>query len=96
MSSFRITSVRTVQAPSRDHSHIVRVRLNGDTSTDGISRETVVSDLRDPYGDRYITYADGERADVVVRGCPRCSRLDYITTTPDSTVKNNLLSLPRF
>jgi hypothetical protein len=94
--TFQITAVRTVLDHSRTHSHIVRVRINGQTSGEGLARETVVRDLLTPYGDRYITYADGARADVVVRRCPHCSRQDYITTTPDTTTKNNLLSLPKF
>lgn len=96
MSTFQITSVRTETTTSDPHEHITRVRL-GDTKTgDGIGRATVVADLKNPEGDRYYTYGGGERATVVLRDCPKCSKRDYITTLPDSTTKNNLLSLPRF
>jgi hypothetical protein len=95
-STYEITAVRTETTASDPHEHITRVRLGGATSGDGISRSTVVADLKSPEGDRYYTYGGGERATVVVRDCPECSRSDYITTLPDSTTKNNLLSLPRF
>ncbi len=95
MATYDITGVRTERSLSGTHEHIARVRI-GTTPGDGISRATVIADLRNPNGDRYITYAGGKRADVVVRGCPTCSFSDYITTVPDSTTENNLLSLPRF
>jgi hypothetical protein len=59
-------------------------------------RSTIINDLNKADGDRYYTEAAGERATVVVRACPTCGASDYITTLPDSTVKNNLLDLPRF
>ncbi len=61
-----------------------------------IGRATVIADLKNPYGDRYYTYAGGQYAEVILRHCPHCYASDYISTTPDSTVKNNLLDLPRF
>lgn len=96
MSTYQITAVRTEASASGTHEHISRVRLGGTTTGDGISRATVIADLKDPNGDRYITYGGGKRADVEVHSCPTCSFSDYITTDPDSTTKNNLLSLPRF
>ncbi len=94
MSTFRITAVRVEATTDDPHKHIVRVRITD--SGDGFSVSFVAKDLRDPNGDRYYTYAGGERADVYVRTCPHCTFRDYITTHPDSTTKNNLLSLPRF
>ncbi len=96
MSTYEITAVRTETTTEDPHEHITRVRLNGATEGDGYSRATIVKDLEDANGDRYYTNGGGERATVVVRNCPKCSRSDYITTLPDSTIKNNLLSLPRF
>jgi hypothetical protein len=93
LASYEITAVRT--EPSHvggHHEHITYVRCS-DGST--WSRPTVISDIR--YGsDSYYTYGGGQYADVIVRGCPCCGYGDYITTTPDSTTANNLLSLPRF
>ena len=94
MSTFEITAVRTMQPPGYHHEHITHVRLAG--SSYAISRQTVINDLRSPWGDRYFTYAKGTRADVIVAGCPSCGYGDYITTAPDWTTANNLLSLPRF
>ena len=95
-STYQITAVRTEDSASGTHKHISRVRLNGATSGDGISRATVIADLKNPNGDRYYTYGGGQRADVVVHDCPTCSFSDYITTDPDTTKENNLLSLPKF
>ena len=93
MANFEITGVRVEETSSDKHEHITHVRFG---SHGGIlTRETVVKDLRTPGGDRYHTYADGKRGDVIVAKCPHCSFRDYITTAPDSTTANNLLSLPR-
>lgn len=91
--TFQIDGVRTAKPPGYEHPHITHVRL----ANSGVilTRATVIADLRSPYGDRYITFAGGVRADVIVAGCPYCGYGDYITTTPDWTTDNNLLSLPR-
>jgi Protein of unknown function (DUF3892) len=95
MSTYEITGVRTEATASDPHEHITMVELSN-REDQRFRRSTIVADLEDPEGDRYYTYGGGERATVVVRGCPKCSRSDYITTLPDSTTKNNLLSLARF
>ena len=93
MANFEITGVRVEETSSDRHKHITHVRFG---SNGGIlTREIVVKDLRTPGGDRYYTYAGGKRADVIVAKCPDCTFRDYITTAPDSTTANNLLSLPR-
>jgi Protein of unknown function (DUF3892) len=88
----QITKVRTQAVRSGDD-HITMVQLATGVS---ISRETVISNLRSVWGDRYYTLGGGARADVIVGRCPRCSAGDYITTAPDYTTANNLLHLPRF
>jgi Protein of unknown function (DUF3892) len=94
MSTYEITGVR-VQMTTRDpHEHITEVQIN-DSPTAILSRRTVVNDLNSPSGDRYYTNGGGERANVFVRRCPKCSADDYITTTPDGTKENNLLKLKR-
>ena len=93
MSTFRITAVRVENTTYDPHEHIAAVRVGSNLD---LSVSTVVGDLRNPNGDRYYTYAAGERAAVYVRTCPRCTFRNYLTTHPDSTTKNNLLSLPRF
>ncbi len=93
MSTFEITGVRTEKTDDDPHEHITKVKIGtGDTL---LSRSTVVKDLRDPDGDRYYTYGGGKRADVIVVTCPHCTFRDYITTEPDTTTANNLLSLSR-
>lgn len=95
MATFEITKVHTEKSASETHEHISKVELNNNESC-RISRSTIVKDLKDPDGDRYFTYAGGDRADVVLVECPTCTFGDYITTAPDSTTANNLLKLPRF
>ena len=94
VSVFQITAVRTERPPGYSHEHITRVRI-GHSGAE-LSRETVIRDIRSYYGDRYYTLAGGVRAEVIVAGCPGCGYGDYITTEPDYTTANNLLSLPRF
>lgn len=93
MSSFQISKVKTVRPAGSAHEHIEAVETSHGSR---FSRATVLADLKNPYGDRYYTYAAGQHADVILRHCPHCYSSDYITTTPDSTNKNNLLDLPRF
>jgi hypothetical protein len=95
MSTFEITGVRTEETADDPHEHITAVRIGASATL--ISRATVVADLRSTSGDRYYTFAGGERAEVVVRECPKskCSYSDYITTLPDSTTANNLLKLEK-
>lgn len=93
MATFRINGVRTERAPGATHEHITHVRLAASGAI--IRRETVIADLRDPYGDRYYTQSGQFRADVIVVECPYCTFSDYIKTEADATEADNLLSLPR-
>ncbi|HEX5467423.1 MAG TPA: DUF3892 domain-containing protein [Gaiellaceae bacterium] len=94
MATYTITRVRTERPYGAAHEHITHVELNNNPAVI-ISRSTVIADLKRPYGDRYITNAGGVRANVIVVTCPHCTFRDYITTEPDWTTTNNLLSLPR-
>lgn len=94
MANYRITAVRVEETTDDPHEHITAVKLGDSEYVFNLG--TIVNDLRDPDGDRYHTYADGYRAEVYVRECPRCPFRNYITTTPDGTKENNLLKLPRF
>jgi hypothetical protein len=93
--TYRITAVRVETTATDPHEHIARVRIGFDTST-GVSRETLVSELHDPKGNRYDTFANGELTEVVLRRCPACPATDYITTRSVHTTANNLLDLPRY
>jgi hypothetical protein len=95
MASFEITRVRTVQPIGAAHEHIDAVEL-ANRSDWRFTRTYIIEQLRKPEGDRYYTWEGNHRATVVVRGCPYCDFGSYITTLPDSTIVNNLLSLPRF
>lgn len=95
MATYQITKVRTERAYGATHEHISMVELSNRVDQ-RFSRQTIINDLRSPSGDRYYTLALGERARVIVAGCLYCSFGDYITTEPDWTTANNLLSLPRF
>jgi hypothetical protein len=95
MASFQITKVRTERAYGASHDHISAVELGNRTDW-RFNRDYIVGQIRSPSGDRYYTFANGSRADVVVVGCPHCTFRDYIKTTADGTTADNLLSLPRF
>jgi hypothetical protein len=95
MATYRITKVRTVHPVGATHEHISEVELSNRVDQ-RFSRATIIRDLESPTGDRYYTEAEGIRADVIAVDCPHCGASDYITTEPDSTTKNNLLSLDRF
>jgi hypothetical protein len=77
-------------ASPKAHEHIESVKL---TTGEGVLRSAVISGLR--AGDLYFTNASPPAA-VYAHVCPFCGASDYITTIPDSTTANNLLSLPRF
>ncbi len=90
MASYEIVKVRTVQPPGYSHPHISHVQLAGDSRV--WTRETIIKDIGN--GHAFHTRGGGYTADVIVVRCPFCSARDYITTEPDSTTANNLLSLP--
>ena len=93
MATLQISAARVQMTAADRHEHITAVRTTTGTE---LTLGTVLANLRSPHGDRYYTYANGERAQVYAHPCPRCSSRDYITTTPDGTKQNNLLYLPRF
>jgi len=90
VATFKISAVHVEEPPGYSHPHISEVDIGNGT---WIQRSTVIKDLGEANGDRYYTEAGGERADVIAVDCPHCGAGDYITTEPDSTTENNLLSL---
>jgi len=94
-STYRISAVRVETTADDPHEHIARVRIGFDTSA-GRSREALASDLRDPQGDRYEIFANGELTDVVLEPCPMCPVTDHITARSRNATANNLLELPRY
>jgi hypothetical protein len=95
VATHEITKVRTERPAGYQHEHIAAVELDRDPFS-RIPRATVIRNLRSPWGDRYFTYGAGRFARVIAVGCHICGFGDYITTEPDTTTDNNLLSLPRF
>jgi hypothetical protein len=73
------------------HDHISKV-LTADGRV--LSRATVISRIGS--GDEeFYTAADGEKPRVVVVDCPSCgAEDDYIRTTADDDIADNLLRLP--
>jgi hypothetical protein len=92
MASYQVTGVRTEKSADGYHEHISHVRC-GSTNTI-LPRQTVVNDIRTG-GDSYYTLGAGQRAEVEVVTCPKCTFRDYLKTKPDKTTADNLLSLPR-
>ncbi len=88
-----MTGVRTEPSASETHDHVAAIRQG--TNPQLIGRALIVSDLRDPAGDRYYVERDQDRVDVVVVPCPICSFAEYLRTTADPVTSDVLLSLPR-
>ena len=91
MGTFIISAVHLERAPGAAHDHIARVKLTGQTRD--YARSEIIYAIK--AGDRFITNAQPP-ANVYVHACPYCGASDYITTHPDSTATNNLLSLPKY
>ena len=87
--AYKITHVR-VQSQGSTEQHITNIKISiGTTYTRAEAVRNIDSSI-----EHYFTTRDGKTATVVTvhpySGDP------YIKTKPDSTIKDNLLSLPRF
>ena len=87
------------KAPSHDdtHHHITYVGIGGDSGySERLSVSTVIANLKNPYGDRYyVLGSNNSQSWVIYKQCPRCKHAhEIISTTPDNTKSDNLLSLP--
>jgi uncharacterized protein DUF3892 len=90
--TFSITAVHVEPAlVPRRHEHIAPVKLAGQGRD--YSRGEIIYAISK--GDRFVTNAIPQ-AHVIVHHCHTCNTWDYITTAPDYTPENNLLSLPRY
>jgi hypothetical protein len=91
VATYAISAVHLVPAIAPlTHPHIGSVRL---TTGQVLERSTVIAKIR--AGERFVTNANPPGL-VYVHPCPYCKAHDYITTHPDYTPTNNLLSLPKF
>jgi hypothetical protein len=87
--ALRITHVR-VQSPGTLEQHITHIKISTGTV---YSRAEAVNNIDSGIG-HYFTTGDGKTATVITVH-PTIGD-SYIKTKPDSTIKDNLLSLPRF
>ncbi|MDQ3646136.1 MAG: DUF3892 domain-containing protein [Actinomycetota bacterium] len=98
MSDYRITC--TIQEPTTEppgHAHIVQVGTGGDTGwSRKWTREEVVRAIKDGWHTFHtIGTRTRRRAEVRVIQCPAHPWHETLTTVGDTTLDNNLDSLPR-
>jgi hypothetical protein len=89
--TYYISAIHLERAPDATHYHIGRVKLldcEGD-----YSRAQIIVWIYE--GNLFYTNADPP-ALVYIHPCPHCGAWDYLTTHPDGTTVNNLLSLPQY
>ena len=79
------------------HHHITEVGVGNEPAkaTESLSTEEVIRQLKSSAGDRFfVVGAHGAESEVIYRDCPVCGPPhQIITTTPDHTKTDNLLSL---
>lgn len=77
------------------HHHITAIGVEKAAAVEIISEATAIAQLDQPSGDRYhVLGKDRSRSEVIVRGCHVCGTGHRIlTTTPDHSKEDNLLSL---
>lgn len=88
------TNVEWVTTPSSggEHRHIKEVKTAAGRV---LTRSEVVARIN-AETEEFYTDVDGKQADLIVVDCPLCTSKQYIKTTADSTITNNLLDLPSF
>src|SRR5437764_725820 len=96
MATYQVVCVNTAQSANSNHEHIVTLGLgSGSTWYSRITVTEAITQLRNPWGDRYYTISPstGARAEVIEGECERCGGRPYVRTTADGVRDNNLLSL---
>jgi len=91
--SYRITHVRLSPSGSTVE-HITDVK--GHNDSDDREFKLSVSDVIKYLKNNYSFYVKVDRDSIAVTHSTSSSGREYITTKPDATKKDNLLSLPRF
>jgi hypothetical protein len=97
MARKRITCINKAPNHQDPRTHITHVGVGSDSGwSERLSVGVVIQQLQNPRGDRYYVHgADGSQSDVRLGKCPFCVHAHtFIRTTPDHSVKDNLLSLP--
>ena len=96
MARKRITCINKAPTHQDPNSHITAVGIGDENGwLERLAVAEVIRQLRNPFGDRfYVRGSDGSQADVRLGRCPFCSHAHtFIRTTPDQSLKDNLLSL---
>ncbi len=97
MANLRIVCIRKKPTHNDTHHHITHVGIGDNSGYPVLALvENIIANLKSLGGDRYyVLGANGAQSTVIVRQCARCAHApEYITTTPDWTKTDNLLSLP--
>jgi Protein of unknown function (DUF3892) len=91
LADYRVTKTdKASEWAGGQHKHIAALCLEGRRR---VPKATAIANIESKL-ESYYTYADGQRANVeVVQRCNRCAS-KYLRTDRDSTIKDNLLSLP--
>jgi predicted adenine nucleotide alpha hydrolase (AANH) superfamily ATPase len=91
MASYRVVRTDKESASAGGyHRHIAALCLEGGRS---VPKLQAIRNIRSAT-ENYYTLADGQRAEVeVANRCALCYS-EYLRTNKDTTIKNNLLSLP--
>lgn len=93
----RITCINKAPTHQDPNSHITAVGVgDGYGWSERLPVSKVIQELQNPFGDRYyVRGSDGSQADVRLGKCAFCAQAHiFIRTTPDHSLKDNLLSLP--
>jgi|SRR5579862_1097107 len=97
MSRKRIVCINKTPSHHDPNTHITNVGVGGLNGwSEKLPVSEVIRQLQNPFGDRYfVRGSDHSEADVRIGRCPFCSHAHtFIRTTPDHSLKDNLLSLP--
>jgi hypothetical protein len=96
MARKRIVCINKAPNHQDPHTHITYVGVGDETGwLERLSVAEVIRQLQIPFGDRYyVRGTDGSEADVRLGKCAFCANAHiFIRTTPDYSLKDNLLSL---
>jgi hypothetical protein len=92
---YRVSCIKKAPTHHDRHHHISSIGLETASGVEVISEAAAIAQLDRSNGDRYHVLAPaGARSEVIVRECPVCGpKHRILTTTPDHTKADNLLSL---
>jgi hypothetical protein len=97
MARKQITCINKAPTHQDTNTHITNVGLGNEGGWwERLPVTAVIQQLQHPLGDRYfVRGSDGSEAEVRIGRCPLCAHAHtFIRTTPDHSLKDNLLSLP--